>query len=146
MFRSLGPFLGELNPIFEWLEMHQLLTSDFLSYSPGGIADTVADPGPGEVGHYLRQLGMTGLESLAIHQNRVSSNRGNAYLPPVFTGREVSQRQILPNWDCNNAGGEQRAQPAPVGANVACFTRPNLTFKGKRQGRFPHVEAESYRR
>ena len=146
LFRSLGPFLGELNPIFEWLEEHQLLTSDFLSYSPGGIADTVADPGPGEVGHYLRQLGMTGPESFAIHQNRLSSNRGNAYLPPVFTGRETAQREILPNWDCNNAGGEVQARPAPVGAQIACFMKPNMVFKGKQQGRFPHVEADSYRR
>jgi phospholipid/cholesterol/gamma-HCH transport system substrate-binding protein len=145
MFRSLGPFLGELNPIFEWLELNQLMLSDFLSYSPGGIADTVDEPGPGEVGHYLRQLGMTGLESLAIHQNRLSSNRGNAYLPPVFTGREVAQRGILPNWDCNNAGGERPPQPGPVGAQPACFMKPNLIFKGKRQGRLPHVEAESYR-
>jgi len=146
LFRSLGPFLGELNPIFQWLEVHQLLTSDFLSYSPGGIADTVSAPGPGEVGHYLRQLGMTGVESLAIHQNRLSSNRGNAYLPPVFTGREVAERQILPNWDCDNAGGEVSAQPGPAGARVACFMKPNLIFKGKRQGRLPHVEADSYRR
>lgn len=145
MFRSLGPFLGELNPIFQWLELNQLLTSDFLSYSPGGIADTVSEPGPGEVGHYLRQLGMTGFESLAIHQNRLSSNRGNAYLPPVFTGREVAERGILPNWDCTNAGGEKPAQPGPVGAQPACFMKPNLIFKGKRQGRLPHVEADSYR-
>jgi phospholipid/cholesterol/gamma-HCH transport system substrate-binding protein len=143
---SLGPFLGELNPIFEWLEVHQLLTSDFLSYSPGGIADTVAEPGPGEVGHYLRQLGMTGPESLALHQNRLGSNRGNAYLPPVFTGRETARRQILPNWDCTNAGGEVEARPAPAGATVACWMKPNMLFKGKQQGRFPHVEADSYRR
>ena len=146
LFRSLGPFLGELNPIFEWLEAHQLLTSDFLTYSPGGIADTVSDPGPGEVGHYLRQLGMTGAESLAIHQNRLSGNRGNAYLPPVFTGSETARRQILPNWDCNNAGGEVPAQPAPVGGQPACFTKPNLLFKGKQQGRLPHVEADGYGR
>ena len=27
---------------------------------------------------------------------------------------------------------------------MACFTKPNLIFKGKRQGRYPHVEREGY--
>ena len=38
------------------------------------------------------------------------------------------------------------AKPAPLGATVACFTKPNLIFKGKRQGRYPHVERQGYGR
>ncbi len=134
LFGSLGPFLSEFNPIFEWLEVHQHLVADFLSYGASGLSDTTPSAPAGETGHYLRQLGVTGLESIGIHRSRLSSNRGNAYLPPIYTGRETSQRLIQPNWDCKPSGGPVAARPAPVGATVACFTKPNLIFKGKRQG------------
>ncbi len=146
LFGSLGPFLSELNPVFQWLEVNQHLVADFLSYGASGLSDTNPSAPAGETGHYLRQLGVTGLESIGIHQNRLSSNRGNAYLPPVYTGRETSRRLIQPNWDCNPSGGTVEAKPAPAGATVACFTQPNQVFKGKRQGRFPHIERENYRR
>ncbi len=146
MLGSLGPFLSEFNPIFEWLEVHQHLVADFLSYGASGLSDTTPSAPSGERGHYLRQLGVTGLESIGIHRNRLSSNRGNAYLPPIFTGRETSRRLVQPNWDCKPSGGEVESKPAPVGATVACFTKPNLLFKGKPQGRYPHVERDGYGR
>jgi len=146
LFRSLGPFLSEFNPIFEWLEVHQHLVADFLSYGASGLSDTTSTAPSGETGHYLRQLGVTGLESIGVHRTRLSSNRGNAYLPPIYTGRETSQRLIQPSWDCKPSGGPVEARPAPVGATVACFTKPNLIFKRKRQGRFPHVERQRYGR
>lgn len=143
---ALGPFLSELNPIFEWLEVNQHLVADFLSYGASGLADTTPSAPAGETGHYLRQLGVQGLESIGVHQNRLPSNRGNSYLPPVFTGRETSRRLVQPNWDCKPSGGEVEARPAPAGATVACFTAPNLLFKGKPQGRLPHIERGDYRR
>ena len=146
LFGSLGPFLSELNPIFQWLEVHQHLVADFLSYGASGLSDTHPSRPEGEVGHYLRQLGVQGLESIGIHRNRLSGNRGNSYLPPIYTGRETSRRLIQPNWDCNPSGGPVDARPAPAGATVACFTQPNMIFKGKPQGRFPHVEREGYER
>ncbi len=54
LFRALGPFLGEFNPIFEWLELHQHLVADFLGNGSGGTKDTVEGIGPNETGHYLR--------------------------------------------------------------------------------------------
>ena len=143
---ALGPFLSDLNPIFEWLEVNQHLVADFLSYGASGLADTTPSAPAGETGHYLRQLGVQGLESIGVHQNRLPSNRGNSYLPPVFTGRETSRRLVQPNWDCKPSGGEVEARPAPAGATVACFTAPNLLFKGKPQGRLPHIERGDYRR
>ena len=143
---SLGPFLSEFNPIFQWLEVNQHQVADFLGYGASALADTTTSAPAGETGHYLRQLGVTGLESIGIHRTRLSSNRGNSYLPPVFTGRETSRRLVQPNWDCKPSGGPVDARPAPVGAVVACWTPPNLTFKGKPQGRFPHVERDDYRR
>jgi virulence factor Mce-like protein len=142
---SLGPFLQELNPIFEWLEVHQHLVGDFLGYSAGALADTVPSAPEGEMGHYLRQLGVTGLESFGIHRERVSSNRGNAYLPPVIPSQETSKRLGLPSWDCKPSG-EVESRPAPVGATPVCWVYDVPTpFKRNRRD-FPHVEAEDYRR
>jgi virulence factor Mce-like protein len=143
---SLGPFLQELNPILEWLELHQHLVGDFLGYAAGGLADTVPSAPAGEVGHYLRQLGLQGLESVAIHRERVSSNRGNAYLPPVFPSEEMAKRLALPSWDCIPSGGEVEAEVRPVGSVPACWVFKETTaFKGNTRD-FPHVEREDYRR
>lgn len=143
---SLGPFLHELNPIFDWLEMHQHLMADFLGYSAGALADTVPGVPEGETGHYLRQLGVTGLESLGIHRQRVSSNRGNAYLPPVIPGQLTAKHLGLPSWDCEPSGGPVEAEERPVGSVPACWMlRDPTDFKGNTRD-FPHVEAEDYRR
>jgi virulence factor Mce-like protein len=146
LFGSLGPFLSEFNPILQWIELHQHLVADFLGYGASGIADTVPGVPAGETGHYLRQLSVTGFESIGIHRNRASTNRGNSYLPPVYTGRETSRRLIQPNWDCNPSGGPQDPNPAPVGSSPGCWIAPPLQFQGRLQDRFPHVERSSYRR
>ena len=148
MFASLGPFLQELNPIFQWLELHQHLVADFLNYGASGLADTTPSAPAGETGHYLRQLGVQGVESIGIHRERLSSNRGNAYLPPIFTGPETSRRKAQPNWDCKPSGGEVVAEssPFPGQSRVACWVAPNLFFMGKQQGSFSHVERDRYGR
>jgi virulence factor Mce-like protein len=146
LFGAVGPFLSELNPIFEWLELHQHLLADFLGYGASGLADTIPSAPEGETGHYLRQLGVSGFESIGIHRNRASTNRGNAYLPPVYTGRETSRRLIQPNWDCGPSGGPQEPRPAPVGASPGCWIYPPLQFQGRLQNRFSHVERANYRR
>ena len=126
---SLGPFLQELNPIFEWLELHQHLVGDFLGYSAGALADTVPSAPSGEPGHYLRQLGVTGLESLGIHRERVSSNRGNAYLPPVIP-QETAKHLALPSWDCKPSGGEVEAEPrAGRRRSPACWVLRTTTSR-----------------
>ena len=146
LFGSLGPFLQELNPIFEWLELHQHLVGDFLGYSAGALADTIPSAPEGEVGHYLRQLGVQGLESIGIHRRRVSSNRGNAYLPPVLPSVEMGKRLGLPSWDCIPSDGEVEAEPRPVGSVPACWVLEDPTdFKGNKRD-FPHVEREDYSR
>jgi phospholipid/cholesterol/gamma-HCH transport system substrate-binding protein len=143
---SLGPFLQEFNPIFEWLELHQQLVGDFLGYSAGALADTVPGVPEGEMGHYLRQLGVTGLESFGIHRERVSSNRGNAYLPPVIPSELTAKHLALPSWDCIPSDGEVEAEERPVGSVPGCWVLKEPTaFKGNRRD-FPHVEAEDYGR
>jgi virulence factor Mce-like protein len=143
---SLGPFLQELNPIFDWLELHQHLVADFLGYSAGALADTIPSAPAGETGHYLRQLGVQGLESFGIHRERVSSNRGNAYLPPVIPSQETAKRLGLPSWDCKPSDGEVDAEVRPAGSVPVCWVlRDPTDFKGNRRD-FPHVQAEDYRR
>lgn len=140
---SLGPFLQEFNPIFEYLEQHQHLVGDFLGYAASALADTVPGAPEGEVGHYLRQLGVTGIESMAMHRERLSSSRGNAYLPAVSPSRLTAKRKAQPSWDCKPSGGEVEAkndQPT----RVACWVASSiLDWKGSKL-RFPHVERADY--
>ena len=146
---ALGPFFHQLNPILEWIEVNQHLVSDFLSNGPSALADRTPSANPGEVGHYLRQLTLQGTESLGIHPRRLSTNRGNSYLPPVFTGKKTASFRIFPNFDCKPSGGERRGEVGPRGAGgstPACFVADKMLLKGKRQGQFPHVEAENYKK
>ena len=147
---ALGPFLSELNPIISWLELNQHLVADFLGYGASALADTTPTAPAGQTGHYLRQLGLQGLESIGIHRNRLSSNRGNAYPPPIFTGRETARRLISPNWDCGPSNGpvEPRPSSAPGGAGAApgCWVAPKLRFQGRDHGSLVHVERDDYRR
>jgi hypothetical protein len=95
-------------------------------------------------GHYLRQFGMAGGESLSIYQNRPPTNRGNTYPEPILTTPAVGQHESLPAWDCNNTGG----QHGPVGdqptGQPACWVAPPLgRYLGQPQ-KFPHVLAARY--
>jgi hypothetical protein len=151
LFRSLGPFLSEFNPIFEWLELHQHLVADFLGNGAAGTKDTVPGIGPNETGHYLRQLGPTGAESAGIHPRRLRSNRGNAYLPPIIGGPDTVRKKISPNWDClppnNFAPGSQDDEverDAGPPSQPACFVRPNF-FWQRNQGRFLRTFRNDYR-
>jgi len=146
LFGALGPFLQELNPIFEWLELNQHLVADFLGYSAGALADTIPSAPEGEAGHYLRQLGVTGLESFGIHRTRVSSNRGNAYLPPVIPSELTAKHLALPSWDCEPSGGPVESEVRPIGSVVGCWVLDTKTPFKDNELSFPHVEAEDYSR
>jgi hypothetical protein len=114
----------------------------------------VDGPGPNETGHYLRQLGPTGTESLGVHPRRLSSNRGNSYFPPIIPQRDSAIEKIFPNWDCLPANSfAPGSQATPVSrsagppARPACFVRPDnqgIDWPGQ-QGRFTHVGAADYR-
>lgn len=144
LVRGLGPFLQELNPVIDWLELHQHLIADFLGYGASGLADTTPARRPGTVGHYLRQLAANGTESVGIHRTRLSSNRGNAYLPPIISGPETSRRNIFPNWDCKPAGGERDPSFGQTPASPGCWIAPKLDFQGRRQRQHVHVERADY--
>jgi virulence factor Mce-like protein len=136
---ALHPFLGELNPIFQFLEAHQSQVSDFLVMGAAALADTTASPGGG-TGHYLRQFGPTGAESVAMYPKRNSTNRGVTYMRPgALLGQKNRDFLIRASQDCRNAGGEKKAQ----GSDPGCHVQPAWEFQNK-LGQFPHVERADY--
>jgi phospholipid/cholesterol/gamma-HCH transport system substrate-binding protein len=154
LFAETGPFLSQLNPILQYLELYQKQLTDFIEVGGSGIAATYATKTAGSAGHYLRQFGPQGIESVAVYPNRLSSNRGNSYPPPLFLAdRDSSTHEIFPNWDCNNTGAAgdgsvpySAGNPAgnPANQHAACFVaKPNF-FAGKTQGKFAHVDAGDY--
>jgi virulence factor Mce-like protein len=138
LLASLHPFLGQLNPILQYLEVSQYQVTDFLTYGAAALSDTTASPGGG-VGHYLRQFGPVGPESAAIYRERLKTNRGNAYIPPVALFGET-KGQITPSFDCNNTGGDH----PPTSDEPGCDTAKSFEFQNRLQPRFPQVQADDY--
>jgi virulence factor Mce-like protein len=115
---QLGPFLEQLNPIFDWLGLHQQLTSDFTFGGNG-------------TGHYLRQFGPTGPETLSLAPKRDQNNRGNNYPSPLWLpsgNTSVGPNGNLPAWDCKNSstGGNTSGTPSGPNAEQPCWVQPVL--------------------
>jgi phospholipid/cholesterol/gamma-HCH transport system substrate-binding protein len=136
---ELTPFLQQINPILQYFENTQGQVSDFITNGAAALADTTASPSGG-VGHYLRQLGPTGSESLAIYRERPKTNRGNTYLPPLALFGDLKGAGIFPNSDCRPSGGPTK----PSEGNPGCRVADPQTVGGKLQGTFPHVEEANY--
>ncbi len=159
LLAAVGPFLEQLNPILSWLSLHQQLISDFISQGATGMAATTDSFGG--TGHYLRQFGPVGAETLSFSTNRDSDNRGNTYPPPLWLANPASFSAggkfpgsfALPSWDCNNTGapgnGEQAASGTPsqfVQGQQACWVAPPLNNLIGQHGasRFPQIQAAHY--
>jgi phospholipid/cholesterol/gamma-HCH transport system substrate-binding protein len=145
---QLQPFLENLNPILQWLESNQRLVGDFIGNGAGALVDTVPIRDPNiEIGHYLRQFGPAGNETVAIYPSRPSSNRGNAYLPPTaYSGPERAKRMIVPSFDCKNtkSGGEYQTQYPDKSDDPSCWTAPPAAFPPGNTSPFPHIGAADY--
>ena len=103
---ELNPFLADLNPIVRYLESQKATVADFLM-GPAVSLSGAADPGsldPPAPLHMLRQLSIIGTtETLSIHPNRVSTNRGHGYLADgVLNSYDAARFGIWPNFDCKN--------------------------------------------
>ena len=136
---ELTPFLQQVNPILQYLEASQFQVSDFITNGAAALSDTEPSTSGG-VGHYLRQLGPVGAESLAIYPKRPSTNRGNSYLPPLGLFGDLKGTGIFPNYDCKPSGG----QVAPTEGNPGCRVADKQNFGQGLQGSFPHVKAANY--
>jgi virulence factor Mce-like protein len=160
LLASLGPFLGQLNPILTWLSTHQQLTSDFISNGAAGLAAKTTSFAGGGTGHYLRQFQPIGPETLSIATNRDPQNRGNTYPPPLWladpadfsAGGKFPGSFGLPNWDCNNTGapgdgsipaGSDQSSQLHLGTQ-ACWVAPPLGNLIGQKNRFPHLQAATY--
>jgi phospholipid/cholesterol/gamma-HCH transport system substrate-binding protein len=158
VLEQLTPFLGQLNPILQWLEYNQHQTADFITNGPGGLVDTfaVTDQAAkeGELGHYLRQVGPTGVETAAIFNQRLKTNRGNAYLGGTdLLGEGRAKYNVFPSTDCKNVkGGTYKRPEEPVTdepepptsdepAGPSCWTQP---LPGGSVGAIPHIEFKDY--
>jgi phospholipid/cholesterol/gamma-HCH transport system substrate-binding protein len=152
---QLAPFLEELNPILNWLSLHQQLTSDFISNGATGVsARAIAVPGgglacaPGIPCHYLRQFQPASAASLGFFTTRTPTDRGNTYPPPLWLqGPEQAQKGAPPAWDCNNtgAGGDGAVPPGPKpNTGAACWVAPPQGNLIGQPQKFPHITAASY--
>jgi ABC-type transporter Mla subunit MlaD len=138
LLAALHPFLGQLNPMLQYLELGQYQVTDFLTYGAAALSDTTASPGGG-TGHYLRQFGPTGAESAAIYRERLGTNRGNSYVPPLGLF-SPNPALITPSFDCRNAGGDH----APTSSEPGCATAQRFRMQGRLQPTFPAAGAEDY--
>jgi ABC-type transporter Mla subunit MlaD len=143
--KELGPWLGQVNPILQFLEINQGQISDFFANGGGALADTTQSPSGG-TGHYLRQFGPTGAESAAIYRERLATDRGNAYLAPgdLFDTPEVQPSLMFPNFDCRASGGEKPSPYPAQDGDPGCRVSKKFNFQNRLQGQFPHVEAADY--
>ena len=136
---SMGPFLEQLNPILEFLEINQALVSDFISIGQTALNFKLPVSADNKsAGYALPQLIMLGSQSIPT-MTRSPDNRGNSYLEPTAFRNEEYRRGafILPTWDCANAGGDKKQVTGPQ-SSPACQTAPPWQFQGKLQ-RYPRV-------
>jgi hypothetical protein len=149
---ALGSFLEQLNPILNWIGQHQQLTADFISNGGTSLSATTTTFGGSGMtcdgtpcGHYLRQFGMVGGESLGIYQSRPPTNRGNTYPNPLVGAKTNNFVYDVPAaWDCNNTGGQHLPQGDQPTGNPGCWIDVPLGhYVGQRQ-KFPHILKAQY--
>ncbi len=154
---ALAPFLGQLNPILDWLSLHQQLISDFISVGAVGVAaKTTAYGGTGltckgaPCGHYLRQFAPVGPQTSGLAATRDPNSRGNTYPPPLWladpksfsAGGKYPGSFALPSWDCRSTGAPGNGSRPATDTNQACRVAPPLP--GAKPGRIPHILAAHY--
>ena len=141
VLQSLGPWLSQLNPTLDWVAQHQHTLTDVMANLGVATAARTKPGVPGAPGHYLRQIGPTGTETISFWPRRLATNRGNAYINPLsLAGPEGARTKIIANWDCANAGGEKDNEGSP-----ACRVQGPYPFDG-RTDRFPKVTERPYGR
>src|SRR3954470_24094403 len=134
LLAQVSPFLGQLNPILQWIEIYQKTVGHFIYTGAAGLVDgqplTKDAEARGELGKYLRQIGPTGAETAAMFRSRMETNRGNAYLgPTALAGRQRAIYNIPPSFVCDNVKpptpykGDQKPTTAPPGQGhgASCY-------------------------
>ena len=138
VLQAAEPYLGEVNPLLDWVGHHSYTLTDMLSNLGVATAARTDSRDPRATGHYLRQIGPTGQESFGAYRSRIASNRGNTYLSPLALAKGLTRGQPTTTraWDCANVGDGSSGPP--------CILDPPYEFQGL-TAKFPHIRAESYR-
>jgi phospholipid/cholesterol/gamma-HCH transport system substrate-binding protein len=127
LFDQVDPSLAELNPILEYLTYYRGFIGDFFAGPPAGLAGTfVEQAGQPAPRRGLRQLSYIGAESLAIHPNRLATNRGNGYLEPNALDATASAAGIFKNFDCKNLDYTPASQNPDEDPHTAANPQPGL--------------------
>ena len=157
LLASLAPFLGQLNPILNWLSLHQQLTSDFISQGAVGVAAKTTAYGGGGVtcsgvpcGHYLRQFSPVGPQTSGLASTRSTNSRGNTYPPSLWladpssfsAGGRYPGSFTFPAWDCASTGAPGNGSRPATTTDQACWVAP--TLPGAKPGQIPHILAAHY--
>jgi hypothetical protein len=138
VLEALDPFLANLNPVVRFLNAYQGDVADFLANPHQGMAGALPTlPGQPSARHFLRNQLYSSSESLAIHPERLETNRGNGYMQPFALNGQLaaSSGMPFPSFDCRNAGGDVAPSDPRVGPAFApCVTPPDFpgVFGGKR--------------
>jgi ABC-type transporter Mla subunit MlaD len=134
VLKNFEPVLASVNPIVRFLNFNRAVLTDFITGAPDSASGKLRPTSynqPDSTGHVLRVTAWIAGESLGIHQRRLDTNRGNAYLLPNAIGnpRSASFGEVEYNWDCKPSGGEVQATPD----NAACTVQPEFppAFGGK---------------
>jgi phospholipid/cholesterol/gamma-HCH transport system substrate-binding protein len=148
LLAAFGPFLEQLNPVIDWLSLHQQLLSDFISNGAASLAAKTTAFGGGSTGHYLRQFSPLGLETVSLDSNRDTANRGDTYPNPLWLENYADDFKYgtFGAFDCNNTGaggnGTTAPDPIPEVGHQGCYVAP--TLPGAQPGQIPRIGPASY--
>jgi ABC-type transporter Mla subunit MlaD len=145
LLAQLQPFLQELNPALQYLEYQQLMTADFISNGAAALADTTSTVTDQEMGHYLRQFGPVGPETVGMYPQRPAASRGNAYpRPDALTGEQRDRYMMFGNFDCKNAGGERMTTVPNTTDDPSCFVQAPPAWPPGNTNPYPHITPANY--
>lgn len=145
LLNEVSPFLTQVNPILEYIGVHIYTLSDMFANLGVATAAKVPRPSQGANGHYLRQFGPSGTETVSIYPTRLPSNRGNAFLNPlgVLSSPQGAKFKVPPNFDCRPSGGEKEPTTGTSGT-PGCHVQKPFEFKGKPTTRYPQLLPSIY--
>ncbi len=160
---ALDPFLANVEPVVNFFRAYRTDVTNFLSNPGVGFGQVPPVPNQPAPGMALRILSYISPETLSIYQNRLPTNRGNAYGPPnSILVQGSAKKGIFPNFDCKNLNFTPVAGPSgpvsehplvagqskqginngnPPGVGFApCFIQKKLASFGN--GRYPRLYAQ----
>jgi phospholipid/cholesterol/gamma-HCH transport system substrate-binding protein len=126
LLKASDPALANLNPILRFLDYQRQYAAAFITgavTAASGRLQPSSYNQPDSPGNVLRVTAWFSPESLGIHQERIPTNRGNAYKlrDAIFNPESLSVGDNVWDWDCTNAGGEKEAEPD----DAACTVQPD---------------------